>query len=97
MPLFRSNRGTRVSHDALHYQGAKHCQSENLVDLFDGCEQPRYTIHQLRHTIGSTLIRELPEEIVNQILGHRDPRSTRGYAEVTEEQVRLALAEKRRK
>jgi len=97
MPLFRSNRGTRVSHDALHYQGAKHCQSENLVDLFVGCEQPHYTIHQLRHTIGSNLFRELPEEIVNRVPDHRDPRSTRGYVEVTEEQVRLTFAEKRRK
>lgn len=97
MPLFRSNRGTRVSYDAPHYQWTKLCQSENLVDRVDGCEQPRYTLHQLRHTVGSNLIRELPEQIVSRILGHRDPRSTRRYAEVTEEQVRLALAQNRRK
>jgi len=96
LPLFRSSRGTRVSYDALHYQWVKLCRSENLVDLLDGREQPRYTIHQLRHTVGSTLIRELPEQIVSRILGHRDPRSTRRYAEVTEEQVRLALAQKGR-
>jgi integrase/recombinase XerD len=95
MPLFRSNRGTRVSYDALHYQWVKVCQTANLVNVVDAQEQPRYTIHQLRHTVGSTLIRELPEQIVSRILGHRDPRSTRRYAEVTEEQVRLALAQKR--
>jgi hypothetical protein len=60
----------------------------------DGREQPRYTIHQLRHTLGSNLIRELPEQIVSRVLGHRDPRSTRRYAEVNEEQVRVALAER---
>jgi integrase/recombinase XerD len=95
MPLFRCSRCVRVSFDALHYQWAKLCLSENLVDLLGGREQPRFTLHQLRHTVGSTLIRELPEQIISQILDHRDPRSTRRYAEVTEEQVRLALAQKR--
>ncbi len=58
----------------------------------DGKVQPRYTIHQLRHTIGSTLITRYPEQIVSRMLGHRDPRSTRRYAEVTEMQVREVLA-----
>lgn len=79
-PLFRSNRGTRVSYDVLQYQWVKGCQKANLVDVVDGREQPCYTIHQLRHTVGSTLIRELPEQIVSRILGHRDPRSTRRYS-----------------
>ena len=35
--------------------------------------------------------------IASRVLGHRDHRSTRRYTEVTEEQVRLALAHKRRK
>ena len=96
-PLFHSNRGTRVSYDALHYQWAKICQAAKLVDAVNGQEQPRYTIHQLRHTVGSTLIRDLPEQIVSRILGHRDPRSTRRYAEVTEAQVRKALAQQRQK
>jgi integrase/recombinase XerD len=95
MPLFRSNRGTRVTYDALHYQWAKVCQAADLIDVVDGREQPRYTIHQLRHTLSSNLIRELPEQIVSRVLGHRDPRSTRRYAEVNEEQVRVALAERR--
>jgi integrase len=73
IPLFRSNRGTRVSYDALHYQWTKVCQVAKLVDT-EG--RPHYTIHQFRHAVGSTLIRELPEQIVSQMLGHRDPRST---------------------
>jgi integrase/recombinase XerD len=43
-----------------------------------------------RHTVGTTLIRELPERIVIRMLGHRDPRFTRRYAEVTEDQLRAA-------
>ena len=40
------------------------------------------------------LIRPYLEQIVGQMLSHRDPRSTRRYAEMTEEQVRSALAQR---
>ena len=96
-PLFRSNRGTRVSYDALHYQWGKICLAAKVVDAIDGKVQPRYTIHQLRHTVGTDLIRDLPEHIVSRMLGHRDPRSTRRYADVTESHVRAALAGRRRR
>jgi hypothetical protein len=43
------------------------------------------------------LIKDLPEQIVSRILGHRDPRSTRRYADVNEDQVRVALARRRRR
>lgn len=87
--VFRSNRGTRVSYDALHYQWAKLCQSADLVNV-DGA--PRYTPHQLRHTRGSELIAQGQRvEIVQRVLGHRDIRSTLGYAELQEAQVRAAL------
>jgi len=87
--LFRSNRGTRVSYDALHYQWAKLCQRAGLVDADGG---PRYTPHQLRHTRGSELIQQGQRvEIVQRVLGHRDIRSTLGYAELQEAQVRAAL------
>ncbi len=51
--LFRSNRGTRVSYDALHYQWAKLCDA---AELLDEAGVPRHTPHQLRHTRGSELI-----------------------------------------
>jgi integrase/recombinase XerD len=87
--LFHSNRGTRVSYDALHYQWAKLCQVAGLVDA-DGT--PRYTPHQLRRTRGSELIAQGQRvEIVQRVLGHRDIRSTLGYAELQEAQVRAAL------
>jgi len=41
MPLFRSNRGTRVSYDALHYRWLQSCKAANLIDLVDGKEQAR--------------------------------------------------------
>ena len=56
----------------------------------------RSTLHQLRHTVASELIKVYPEHIVSRVLGHRDPRSTRRYAEVNEDQVRAVLAGKRR-
>lgn len=96
LPLFRSNRGTRMSYDALHYQWMQVCRRARLVDVIAGKEQPRYTMHQLRHTVGTALIADYPEQIVSRMLGHRDPRSTRRYAEVNDDQVRAALARKKR-
>ncbi len=87
--LFRSNRGTAVSYDALHYQWAKLC---TVAGLIDEAGAPRYTPHQLRHTRGSDLIAQGQRiEIVQRVLGHRDIRSTLGYAELQESQVRAAL------
>jgi integrase/recombinase XerD len=88
-PLFRSNRGTRVTYDALYYQWAQVCTTAKLVDAQG---EPRYTIHQLRHTRGTELIEAGQRlEIVQRVLGHRDPRSTQRYADVHEEVVRHAL------
>ena len=48
--------------------------------------------HQLRHTRGSELIAQGQRvEIVQRVLGHRDIRSTLGYAELQDAQVRAAL------
>lgn len=96
MPLFCSNRGTRVHYDTLHYHWVELCKAASIVDTVDGEERHRYTIHQLRHTVASELIKGYPEQIVSRILGHRDPRSTRRYAEVNEDQVRAALTERQR-
>ncbi len=91
-PLFRSNRGTRISYDTLHYQWGQLCARTGLVVA--ETERPRYTIHQLRHTAASTCIRHYPIHIVSRMLGHRDLRSTQQDAAITEEQVRAALAER---
>lgn len=88
-PLFSSNRGTRVSYAAAQYQWAQLCSRAGLVEV-DGTL--RYTLHQLRHTRGSELIEEgKAVEIVQRVLGHRDIRSTQGYVDLSEMQVRAAL------
>jgi integrase/recombinase XerD len=92
LPLFCSNRGTRVHYDTLHYHWVELCKAANLLDMINGEVQHRYTIHQLRHTVASELIKDYPEQIVSRILGHRDSRSTRRYAEINEDQLRAALA-----
>jgi site-specific recombinase XerD len=86
--LFRSNRGTAVSYDAVHYQWQKVFRTAGLLDAGN----PRYTLHQLRHTRGSELLAQgQPIEIVQRVLGHRDIRSTLLYAELNEDEVRAAL------
>jgi len=88
-PLFRSNRGTRLSYDALHYQWAQACVDTGLAD---DAGKPRYTLHQLRHTRATELVEQGQRlEIIQRALGHRDPRSTQGYAELAEAQLRAAL------
>jgi integrase/recombinase XerD len=89
VPLFRSPRGTRVSYDALHYQWGRVCAAAGRVDAQG---KSRYTLHQLRHTRGSELVEHGHRmEIVQRVLGHRDPRSTQGYAALHDDQVRTAL------
>ena len=73
----------------LQAQWARVCQVAGLVDEAGA---PRYTPHQLRHTRGSELIAQGQRvEIVQRVLGHRDIRSTLGYAELQDAQVRAAL------
>jgi integrase/recombinase XerD len=81
-PLFRSSRGNRASYDTLHRRWVQVCKQARLVDIVDGREVPRYTLHHLRHTAAAELIAFYPEQVVRRILGHRDPRSTRRYAEI---------------
>src|SRR5215471_17012125 len=87
--VFRSSRGTRSSYDAVHYQWSKLCAAAGLLDATGA---PRYTPHQLRHMRGSELVAQGQRiEIVQRVLGHRDIRSTLGYAELQDAQVRAAL------
>lgn len=90
-PLFRSARQTPVQYRTLYYQWQQVCRVAGLVDEHG---DPLYTLHQLRHTRGTELIEQgYRMEIVQRILGHRDPRSTQGYAEVSDLLVRQALAD----
>jgi integrase/recombinase XerD len=93
-PLFCSNRGTRLTYAAVHYQWEQLCQRAGLIET-DGTL--RYTIHQLRHTYGRELMQQGQRlEIVQRVLGHCDIRSTQRYAELDDGQVREALTRKTR-
>ncbi|WP_238613416.1 tyrosine-type recombinase/integrase [Candidatus Oscillochloris fontis] len=81
-PLFCSSRGKRASYDTLHRRWVQVCRAAHLIDVVEGKEQPRYTLHHLRHTAAAELIAFYPEQVVRRILGHRDPRSTRRYADI---------------
>lgn len=89
-PLFRSSRGNRASYDTLHRRWVSVCKAARLVDIVDGKEAPRYTLHHLRHTAAAELIAYYPEQVVRRILGHRDPRSTRRYAEIVRQNTHSA-------
>lgn len=78
----------------MHYQWTKVCQRAALVDR---AGKPQYTLHQLRHTRGSELIEQGQRvELVQRVLGHRDIRSTLGYADLNDQQVRAALEDRPR-
>jgi integrase len=51
-----------------------------------------FRIHDLRHTTGSALVQAgVPLYEVGQLLGHRDPRSTRRYAHLAPDNLRSAI------
>jgi len=93
-PVFRSKRGTRISYDAVEYQWWRACKRAGLVDEHG---QPRYTLHQLRHTRGTEMVEErYPLHVVQKALGHVDPRSTQVYADLSDMQLRHELERHRR-
>lgn len=96
-PLFRSSRGTAIDYDTLLYRWDQICLAGGLVDdLPGGRTRRRYTLHQLRHTRATELIEQgVRLEVVQRVLGHRDPRSTQVYAELSDDLVRATLAGRR--
>lgn len=88
--LFRPNeakqRAGRAG-EAIHYttiqaRWARYCKLAKV----------EATIHQLRHSYATRLVNEgKPLEIVQKILGHRNPATTQRYATVSDETVRRAL------
>ena len=60
-------------------------------------DQPRYTLHQLRHTRGTEMVEErYPLHVVQKALGHVDPRLTQVYADLSDLQLRHELERHRR-
>lgn len=93
-PLFCSNRATRLRYGTVLYHWGKLCEAAGLID---DAGAPRYTIHQLRHTTATELLEEGHKvETVQRRLGHKDIRTTMGYAEVSDARVRAELEGKPR-
>ena len=82
-PLLLSRNSTRLSYDSLHYQWGKVCEAAGVAGI---------TLHQLRHTFATAMIREHPVHLVQAMLGHADPRMTMRYAEVSGDEIRAAYA-----
>ena len=60
--------------------------------MCDDIGVPRYTIHQLRHTVATELFEQGHRlETLQRRLGHADIRTTMGYAEVSDAWVRAEL------
>ena len=88
-PLFCSNRTTRTRYTTVVWHWNTLCTGAGLLDP-DGT--PRYTIHQLRHTAATELLEDGHKiEVVQRRLGHKDIRTTMGYAEVNDAALRAAL------
>jgi site-specific recombinase XerD len=88
-PLFCSNRTTRLRYGTVLYHWGKLCTAAALLDESGA---PRYTIHQLRHTTATELLEAGHKvETVQRRLGHKDIRTTMGYAEVSDAKVRAEL------
>jgi len=64
----------------------------NMLRRRGGKAQIKHTSpHMLRHTFGRRAISKAPLEVVQDALGHADPRTTRIYTEIADER-RKALA-----
>lgn len=88
-PLVCSNRATRLRYGTVLYHWGKLCTAAGLRDEAGA---PRYTIHQLRHTTATELLEHGHTiETVQRRLGHKDIRTTMGYAEVSDATVRAEL------
>jgi len=77
-PLFPSNRGGRLSRDAVEWLINKHTATaaERCLTLHD----KRVTAHVLRHTTAMTLLQsEISTTVIALWLGHEQESTTRGY------------------
>ncbi len=76
--------------------GAHTRPPNHAATLLDAEGKPLYTVHQLRHTRGIQMVQDGHAlHIVQRALGHKDPRSTQLYVDVTEDDVRRALETRR--
>jgi site-specific recombinase XerD len=85
--LFLSIQGNPISKRAVQDLIKKYL---NVLKAF-GHNTEGFSAHKLRSTFATLLLRETDNlAIVQDALGHSDPRTTRIYAKVLDEQLRRA-------
>lgn len=85
--LFLSIQGNRISKRAVQNLIAKYL---SILKSLGHCTEG-FSVHKLRSTFATLLLRETDNlAIVQDALGHADPRTTRIYAKVLDEQLKRA-------
>lgn len=85
--LFLSIQGNRISKRAVQNLIAKYMTILKTL----GHNTEGFSVHKMRSTFATMLLRETDNlAIVQDALGHSDPRTTRIYAKVLDEQLRRA-------
>lgn len=87
--LFLSIQGNRISKRAVQNLIAKYM---TILQTF-GHNTEGFSVHKMRSTFATMLLRETDNlAIVQDALGHSDPRTTRIYAKVLDEQLKRAAS-----
>ena len=77
-PLFPSNRGGRLSHDAVEWLIHKH--TATAAERCPTLRTKKVTAQVLRHTTAMTLLQsEISTSVIALWLGHEQEQTTRGY------------------
>jgi len=85
--LFQSIQGNRISKRAVQNLIAKYMTILKTL----GHNTEGFSVHKMRSTFATLLLRETDNlAIVQDALGHSDPRTTRIYAKVLDEQLKRA-------
>lgn len=85
--LFLSIQGNRISKRAVQNLIAKYMAILKIL----GHNTEGFSVHKMRSTFATLLLRETDNlAIVQDALGHSDPRTTRIYAKVLDEQLKRA-------
>ncbi|AFQ44196.1 tyrosine-type recombinase/integrase [Desulfosporosinus meridiei] len=86
-PLFLSIQGNRISKRAVQNLISKYMTILKTL----GHNTEGFSVHKMRSTFATLLLRETDNlAIVQDALGHSDPRTTRIYAKVLDEQLKRA-------
>ena len=88
-PLFVNRRGSRLSRSGIRYILGKHVESARGVRPF---LRQKVSPHTMRHSKGMHMVEcGVPLEIIRDILGHSDTKTTQIYARASLEMKRQAL------